>query len=584
MGEQRQDRCEIPVFDRAPAGPSLPISRLGGGSIGGKAAGLASIAAILESQIEADAFPGVELCVPRLIVIGTDVFDAFMERNDLARVAYGDLPDERIAHAFQAASLPVELVGDLRGLIEKTHLPLAVRSSSLLEDALLRPFAGVYETKMTPNDQHDPSDRFAKLVEAIKFVYASTFFAAARRYIRATDHESADEKMAVVIQEVMGRRHDRRFYPDLSGVGRTHNFYATRGRPEDGVVDLALGLGKTIVDGGLSWTYCPKLPHIPPPFASARDMLKNTQRTFWAVGMGRPPAFDPVRETEYLVEADLAAAEYDDTLRLLASTYLAESDRIWPGVGRDGARVLNFAPLLDRGPIPFNAALMRMMDACRATLGTDVEIEFAMTLPARGEPGDARLGFLQVRPMLVSDERVDVSEDERTGPATLVVSDYVMGNGTRRDLRDVVFVRPATFETKHTREIAREIDDFNTKLLAEERPYLLIGFGRWGSSDPWLGIPVDWGQICGARVIIEASRPDMITEMSQGSHFFHNISSFRVGYFSVGGERGAIDWEWLERQPTVRSSRFVAHVRLDAPLLVKIDGRTGTGVIRREEA
>jgi hypothetical protein len=389
--------------------------------------------------------------------------------------------------------------------------------------------------------------------------------------------------MAVVVQEVVGRRHDGRFYPDLSGVARSYSFYPVGpAAPEEGTVDLAVGLGKTIVDGGLVWTFSPAHPRIGPPVASARERLSTTQTALWAVNVGPPPPHDPMAETEYLVETGLAEAERDGTLRYAASTYDADADRLVPGTGRPGPRVLDFAPVLSWDELPLVPLLRKLMRACEDALSAPVEIEFALSLPP-GEPG--RFGFLQVRPLLVSHEAFEVDEREMAGPGALVASTGALGNG-RHEVSDVVFVEPWSFEARLTPAIADEIERLNRPLVDEGRPYLLVGFGRWGSSDPWLGIPVRWDQIAGARGIVEATLPQMNPEPSQGSHFFHNLSSFAVLYFTVPHDRGpAIDWAWLERQETVARTAHARHVRTARPVVLKVDGRTRRGVaLRPEEA
>ncbi len=574
---------EIPSFDRRFFDGGERFTRIGDGSVGGKGAGLLRIHDILLSRLDPEAFPDFEVSIPTLTVVATGVFDAFLDRNDLRGIAYSDEPDETIARAFQRASLPAEILGDLRALVEQVRQPLAVRSSSLLEDALYRPFAGVYATKMIPNHQLDPDSRFRRLAEAVRFVYASTFFRGPKSYIRTTDRSIRDEKMAVVIQEVVGRRRGDRFYPDLSGVARSYNFYRSgNARPEDGVASLALGLGKTIVDGGLVWTYSPAFPKASPPFGSVADLLEQTQARFWAVNMGKPPAHDPTRETEYLVEQGLSEAEEDGSLRLVASSYDAGSDRLQPGLHGSGPRAVNFAPILVHGALPLNGLVRRLMDDCEAALGDKVEIEFAVTLPGSGG-GRARFGFLQVRPLVVSHEFVEVSASDLRTEDVVLSSDDVMGNGVVRGLRDVVYVRPDRFEGRFSRRIAGEIAAINDALLDAARPYLLVGFGRWGSSDPSLGIPVGWGQICGARAIVEATLPRMNVELSQGSHFFHNISSFEVSYFCVRHDRDhRLDWDWLERQEAETETEFVRHVRPERPLAAKVDGRTGRGIVTRE--
>lgn len=582
MSEAAHPAGEMPRFGREFFSSRQTFSRIGDGALGGKARGLVEADRALAGADLPSRFPGFDVGIPRMVVVTTELFDLFMERNRLEETAFSDLPDERLAHAFQRAELPTELAGDLRALTGEVRTPLAVRSSSLLEDALGRPFAGVYGTKMIPNNQADASTRFRRLVEAIKLVWASTYFQAARSYIRGTDRDARDEKMAVIIQEVVGERHGDRFYPHLSGVARSFNFYPVgSARPEDGVVNLALGLGKTIVDGGISWSYSPARPKAPPPYGSVGDLLKNSQVEFWAVNMGRPPAHDPIRETEYMVRAGLEEADYDGTLRFAASTYDAASDRLVPGTGKQGARVLNFAPLLVLSELPLNPMIKALLGACEVALQGPVEIEFAATLSRDGE--SVRIGFLQVRPMVVSHERVDLGDEELTAPGTLVSSERVLGNGTNEAIADVVYVRPEVFETRQTVRIAAEIESMNRPLQEEGRPYLLIGFGRWGSSDPALGIPVDWGQINGARAIVESTLPGMVVEPSQGSHFFHNMCSFQVSYFWVSHEsRPGVDWDWLASLPAERETGFVRHLRLERPLLVKVDGRSGRGGIWRD--
>ena len=573
--------AEVPRFDRSRFDSDCPHSRIGEGGIGGKAQGLVTADRIIREEFEEAPEERVEVRIPRFVILATDVFEAFLKRNELDAEDFSDLADERIAHRFQQTELPMEIVGDLRAIVETVRSPLAVRSSSLLEDALFHPFAGIYETKMTPNNQHDPGERFRKLVEAIKLVYASTYFKAARTYVQAVGKSIRDERMAVIIQEIVGTRHGDRYYPELSGVCRSYNFYPTGGATsQEGVIDLALGLGKSIVDGGQVWFYSPSRPRSTPPCSSVADLLRQTQRKFWAVIVGKAPPYDPTAETEYMVQSELGDADYDGTLLQVASTYRAESDRLSPGVGADGPRVINFAPLLVLDSYPLNDVLERLIAASERVVGQAVEIEFAMTFPSGGESGPARLGFLQVRPMVVPTEAISIGDEELLRDDLLFSSDHVMGNGELEVVRDIVYVKPEPFESRHTRAIAAQLERMNLPLLSEGRPYLLIGFGRWGSSDPWLGIPVNWGQICGAKVIVEATLPTMNVEASQGSHFFHNISSFQVSYFTVShnAERG-IDWEWLDAQEVAEDQEFVRHVRLESPLRVKVDGRSGHGAI-----
>ena len=557
------------------------LAVIGGGEIGGKAHGLALAGRIIKDVCPSGMLSGVRVGIPRLAVIRTDVFEQFMKQNGLYEIALADSPDERIAHAFLQADLPATVVGDLRDLIAHVHTPLAVRSSSLLEDALRHPFAGVYGTKMIPNNQPEVGDRFKKLSEAIKFVWASTFFRDARSYMQAIGRSLDEERMAVIIQEVVGQRFDRRFYPVVSGVIRTHNCYASQpAEPEDGVVNLALGLGKSIVDGDVTWSYCPRYPRHSPPFGSARDLLKQTQTRFWAVSMD-PGKYDPISEAECLVRPGLDTAEWDDVLKFTASTYDAASDRMIMGTGTPGPRALTFGRILELGDVPLNDVVSTLADSCKLAVESDVEIEFAMTLDRQhGLP--ARFGFLQMRPMAVADGSIRVDAAELRDESAIVASETVLGSGQIDTIRDVVYVKPASFHAKHTRDIATEVRDLNQRLASQQRPYLLIGFGRWGSSDPWLGIPVTWSMISGAKVMVEASLPDMNVDPSQGAHFFHNMISFQVKYFTVRHtETYPIAWDWLDRQPAMSETLFLRHVRLNEPLVVRVDGRSRCGVVLR---
>nr|MBN2276193.1 hypothetical protein [candidate division Zixibacteria bacterium] len=574
------DIDKIKPFSRDFFGSDEVLTRIGTGAIGGKASGLAFIKDFLADKFDHRAFNQITINIPRLAVLATDVFDSFMERNGLWETVQSEEPDNRIAHAFQKADFPAEMVGDLRALTGSVHTPLAIRSSSLLEDAMYEPFAGVYATKMIPNNQPDTDTRFVKLMEAIKYVYASTFFKSARDYIRATGKSPRDEKMGVIIQEVVGLKNGEFFYPTFSGVARSYNFYPIgRARPDQGVVDLALGLGKTIVDGGLVWCYSPSFPKVTPPVGSVGELMKTTQTEFWAVNMGKPPEHDPIKETEYMVKRTLAEAEYDGVLKYIASTYRPQDDRLVSGIGHDGPRVLTFAPVLSGYAMPFNQLVTSLLKMCEESVGSEVEIEFAVTLD-RNHGLPARFGFLQVRPMVVSHSKVEVASVEMSVEKVLAASENVMGNGVVENIVDIVYIRPETFKAQYTREIASELEAINRKMADTGRKYLLIGFGRWGSSDPWLGIPVEWSQISGAGAIVEATMPDMNVDLSQGSHFFHNISSFQICYFMVPHTgKFRIDWDWLGKQKEESRKEFVSHVKTAAPLTIKVDGRTGRGAI-----
>jgi hypothetical protein len=559
------------------------ITYIGSGSIGGKAKGLLLIDELLNSkEFDNDHFTDIEVNVPVLTILRTDIFDEFMEMNDLYRVAYSGLPDDRISHAFQQADLPFEILGDLRALISEVHTPLAIRSSSMLEDAMFEPFAGIYGTKMIPNNQFDIDTRFHKLTEAIKFVYSSTYFRSAKEYIKATKHTIRDEKMAVIIQEVVGNKQMDRYYPEISGVAKSYNFYPSgSAKPEDGVVNLALGLGKTIVDGGNSWFYSPEYPKVGPPFGSINDMLKGTQLKFWSVNMGKPPKYDPINEVEYLNYADLSIAEIDGTIKFLVSTVDSSSGRLNIGMGTKGPRILTFAPLLSYDRIQLNELIQHLLELCENKLAGPVEIEFAVTLTNRSNiPQKHNFGFLQVRPMVVSEESIELEKKEFKNDNVLVASENVIGNGILDHITDIVFIKKDTFDIENTKTMANEIGQINETLLNEKRQYLLLGFGRWGTSDEWAGIPVNWGQVSGVRVIVETMLEKMNFDLSQGSHFFHNLTSFNVYYFSNPyNYEYDIDWEWLNSQPIIKDTTYARHIRTKEPVIIKADALNGRGII-----
>jgi hypothetical protein len=562
-------------FARGRFDSGAPLSIIGGGEPGGKARGLADIRGALEAGLDTSRYPGITVDIPALAVLGTDVFDEFLKDNDLAEITGSDLADDRLASAFQKGDLPFSVLGDLRALVNQVDSPLAIRSSSLLEDARTSPFAGVYGTKMIPNAAYDADARFRALTQAVKFVYASTFARLAKDYRAATGHAEGEEKMAVIIQELVGKRYPGRFYPELSGVARSFNYYPMDpARPQDGVVSLALGLGKTIVDGDRCWTYSPAASRVDPPFGSVERLLKESQTQFWAVNMGEPPAFDPIRETEYLLSENLTAAERDGTLRYLVSTYSPLSGRLSMGLPFPGPRALTFAPLLILGEPPLNDLIVDVLRTCEAQVGGPVEIEFAMTF----EPH--RFRFLQVRAMPGALQETRIDPEEQEGERTLVAGGMALGNGALDTVTDIVYTVPETFDLKDTAAMAAELEAINRRMVQSGRPYLLIVLGRLGTTDPWLGIPIRWAGISGARVVVEAAQDNVRVELSQGSHFFHNVMSLGVKYFnlSLSGLR-RIDWDWLARQPAVEETRFFRHLSLHSPLLVKVDGRTSRGVI-----
>ncbi|MCU0606614.1 MAG: PEP/pyruvate-binding domain-containing protein [Candidatus Edwardsbacteria bacterium] len=575
-------RGSIVEYSRRFSPEQWHFARLGGGSIGGKARGLAFIDKVLHSHFDHSKYQGVTISIPRTLVLGTDLFDEFLRHNDLFKKAMAEESDARIVNMFLGASLPATVVGDVRDFIKQVKKPLAVRSSSLLEDALYQPFAGIYYTKMVPNNQQDLDGRFAALDNAIKLVWASTFLKQARSYIESTNHRCDEEKMAVIVQEVVGADRNGRWYPDFAGVARSYNYYPVgHAVPADGVVNVALGLGKTVVDGGVSLRFTPAYPEVLPQFYSVKEMLDNSQKKFYAVDLTPRASTAFAEEDQYLLQLPLAEAERDGTLEHLGSVYDRANQRLVDGIGEPGPRVVSFAHVLKYGMFPLAGLLGDLLKLATQAMSCPVEMEFAVRLdPKNIMPAD--FGFLQVRPLVVSDELVTVDLDEHSRAGALCHTDQALGNGVTT-LADIVYVKPGSFDAAKTPQIAVEIGRINKQLKEQDRGYALIGPGRWGSSDPWLGIPVKFDQISRAKAVVEACLPTMNVDPSQGSHFFQNMTSLRIGYLTVPLDpaRGRIDWDWLDAQPMIEETEHVRWVRPAAPVSVQLDGRSSRGAILR---
>jgi hypothetical protein len=573
---EEQGKGLVADFDRASFDFASDFYRIGGGSLGGKARGLAFVRRLITEHALRRRWPGVEVAVPPAVVLGTDVFDRFLAENRLRRFAIECEDDGELVRRFAGARFPSQAELDLAAFLERARFPLAVRSSSLLEDSQHQPFTGVYDTLMLPND--DPSDerRLAQALAAVKAVYASTFSLAAKAYLRATTYRLEEEKMAVILQRIVGTAHGGRFYPTFSGVARSHNFYpAGPMHSEDGIAAVALGLGKTIADGGACLRFCPRYPQHVPQLASAREALASTQRGFWALPTAPGGGHETMREAHYALEV----AEEDGVLAAVGSTYSHENDALFDGTARPGTRVVSFAPILKQRLLPLGEILAAIQEVGARGMGTAVEVEFAVDLGAE----IAEFGLVQMRPLALSSARETMDLGDVEASDVVCRSARVLGNGRLDVLRDLVYVDFHRFDRAESREVAAEIARLNSRLVAEQRPYLLIGVGRWGSRDPWLGIPVTWDQVAGARVIVEAGLRDAAVTPSQGSHFFQNLTAFEVGYFTIGehDEDGFVDWRWLAAQPAEGERGAVRHLRFAAPLVVKMDGRRGAGVVLR---
>jgi len=587
IAEYRREQSGVLVgdfkADRFKAGDPFFL-RIGDGSLGGKARGLAFVRHLLHTRRLSHRFLGVSVTVPSAVVLATDIFDRFISENNLLDFAISCSDDIELQQRFLAAPLPAPVQKDLTAFLSEVHHPLAVRSSSLLEDSQYRPFTGVYETFMLGNHQPEISTRLDRLMEAIKRVYASTFSQRAKAYLRVTPYRLEEEKMAVILQEVVGAHHGERFYPDFSGVVRSRNFYPVSPmRSEDGIAAVALGLGREVVGGGTCLRFCPRYPRNILQFSSVEDILANSQSEFWGLELDqREHPDDPVANLRE-VRFGLHAAECDGTLHRLGSTYSKDVHAIYDGLSRPGARIVSFAPILKQNVFPLAAILQELMKVGEDALGRAVEIEFAVRLPQGSETAD--FGFLQIRPLVRSAEGQEIPL-ENVDPGRLVCqSSKVLGHGRIADLCDAVVVDWHRLDRSRSQEVAREVRYFNAKLSGERRPYLLIGAGRWGSEDPWLGIPVAWEDILGARVIIEAGFRDFRVTPSQGSHFFQNLMASQAGYFTVNPDvgEGFVDWQWLASEPAVEEQGCVRHLHFADPLVVVMNGKTSAGMIFKPE-
>jgi len=555
--------------------------KIGDGSLGGKGRGLAFINRILRRYNVYPRFEGVEITVPPSAIIGTSVFDEFLKINNLQKYALADNPDKEIAAKFLDAKLPGEISKDLKAFLDVVKYPVAVRSSSLLEDSHYQPFAGIFDTHMLPNCHPDKKMRLERLEMAIRCIYASIFFKNAKNYIRATGNRVEEEKMAIIIQKVVGNERNGSFYPVLSGIARSYNFYSIGHiKPEEGVAYLALGLGKTIVEGGNCLLFSPHNPHHLPQFSTPKDFLKNAQNEFYAIDMTNPDVFPAPGGDSGLIRHQINRADDDGTLAFVGSTYSPDNDRVYDGTNRKGIKIVTFAPILKSRIFPLDEIIKFLLVLGHSGFNTPIEIEFAAELSS--EPKEPhRFGFLQIRPMAADTFLEDISFNNIDKKRIICRSDESLSNGRIKDICDIVFVRPDTFDRAAMPQMAQQIGEFNNALKESDRPYLLLGPGRWGTSDRWLGIPATWDQLSAARVIIEAAYGDFAVEPSFGTHFFQNLIAFQIGYLNIGlpNDQNFIDWDWLNSQPAVKDTEHVRHISLPKPIEVIIDGRNGRAVI-----
>lgn len=579
-----RSRGVIANFSRDRFDEYLSFTRIGDGSIGGKARGLAFLDAVIKRHRELDAHDSVITMIPRTVVLCTDVFDEFMEENKLYKIALSELDDETILNSFVNANLPFRIHEDLYAFINVVSNPVAIRSSSLLEDSHYQPFAGVYSTYMIPNYKNDERRMLEMLSQAIKSVYASVFFKDSKAYMEATSNVIDQEKMAIVLQEVCGTRYNDRFYPTFSGVARSINFYPIEQEdPYDGIANIALGLGKYIVDGGQTLRFSPRYPKKLLQLSDPDIALRETQRFFFALDLRADSFKVSTDDGANLLKMRLKEAQKDGALRHLVSTYDYNSHQILDGLREEGTPIVSFANVLKHNRFPLATLLRQSLEIGQREMNMPVEIEFAVNLNTpKGMPDVFNL--LQIRPIVENTESVDWEHTSINPESTLVFSESALGNGEIKNLQDVVYVKPQAFDAAKTTDIANAIGLLNTKFLESDTNYILIGPGRWGSNDPWLGIPVKWAQISAARLIVESGLENYRVDPSQGTHFFQNLTSFRVGYFTVNTykKEGLYDVSHLDKQDAVYEDAFIRHVRFKHPLQVLINGKKRKGVVMKD--
>ena len=555
------------------------FARIGDGSLGGKGRGLAFIGAMVKRypKLESDNFA---VNIPKTVVICTDIFDEFMETNELYPVALGDADDETILRDF----LPSRLIEDLMAFFDVVKSPIAVRSSSLLEDSHYQPFAGIYSTYMVPKIE-EKYDMLRTVSDAIKAVYASVFYKDSKAYMTATSNLIDQEKMAIVLQEVVGSRYNDHFYPTMSGVARSLNFYPIGNeKAEDGIANIALGLGKYIVDGGQTLRFSPRHPHSILQMSTMDFALRETQTRFYALDLKNAGHDFSIDDGFNLLKLHVKEAENDGALRYIASTYDPYDQVIRDGLYPGGRKVITFANILQHDVFPLPRILQLVLKYGEQEMRRPVEIEFAATM-SREQDKTGTFYLLQIRPIVDSKEMLDEDLNEIRDEDVILRSYNSLGHGIMNEIHDIVYVKTEGYSASNNQAIAWEIEKINRQFLNEGKNDVLVGPGRWGSSDTWLGIPVKWPHISAARVIVEAGLTNYRVDPSQGTHFFQNLTSFGVGYFTINAfmNDGVYDQDFLNAQPAVGETKFLRHVRFEKPMIVKMDGKKKLGVVLRPE-
>ncbi len=557
------------------------FTRLGDGQLGGKARGIAFIDSFINKYKLMPAWSNVIVTIPRTVVLTTDLYDEFIEDNNLYEFAISDTTDEKVIERFSRAAVPLRTKEYVKEICEAIKSPLAVRSSSLLEDSHYQPFAGVYSTFMIPNNHHDKNVRCYQLEQAIKSVYASVFFKESKAYIAATANVIDQEKMGIVIQEISGGKYENRFYPAISGVARSVNFYPIEPEKyEDGIVNIAFGLGKIIVDGGCSMRFCPKYPKKILQLTTSDLPSNNSQNEFYALDLS-PEKFHPsVNEAVNLLKLNIKHAENDRSFKLVASTFDYHDHTIRDGIHEGGKKIITFANILKYNSFPLADILQKLLTIGQQEMNCQVEIEFSASLDSqKGQPQTFHV--LQIRPIVESEETNQINLEQYSEEKIILSSNQALGNGVIDNVFDIVYVKPEAFNPADTKLIATTIDKLNSRFIEDKKNYILIGPGRWGPNDPWLGIPVKWSQISAARLIIESGLNNYHIDPSQGTHFFQNLTSFKVGYFTINSfiKDGFYDVAFLNKQKELFENKYVRHVQFLHPAVIKIDGRKSKGIV-----
>jgi hypothetical protein len=576
---QELNKGRVINFEESAAIDETNVVSITPGSLGGKGRGLAFINTLIYSFELGRLITGINIKTPVTAIIGTDEFDMFMERNHLWTLVKEEKDHDLIQKAFMTGTLNFTLEKKLRVFLGKINRPLAVRSSSLFEDSMSQPFSGIFGTYLLPNNNPDPETRQKHLSDAIKLVFASVYSKNARAYFEAINYKIELEKMAVVIQEVVGHSYDDAFYPHISGSAQSFNFYpVAHMTPKDGFAVVALGLGQYVMEGNLTYRFSPAYPAL--EIISQKDLCKNSQVRFYAVDLSKKELNLLEGENAGLKMLDIGDAEKHGTLNHVASVLNPDNDTINPGLDSPGPRVINFADILKYNYIPLAPALKTVLDVVTEACGTPVEIEFAVDL-TRDESGNASFYLLQIKPLLGTGAGYNIDPASVNEDELILLSRKSMGNGLIKGISDIIFIEPEKFDNKLTAAMADEIASVNEKMIREDRKYILIGPGRWGSRDRFLGIPVTWPQISGAKVIVEVSLPDFHPDASLGSHFFHNVTSMNVGYFSVNqnSDQDLVSWDKIRNQEVIAKGEFYRHIRFEKPLIVRMDGKKGMAVI-----